>query len=217
MTTVPSHLLFILEGGEGYGVMRVWDTLLRGLPARGHRVSVLLLRDNAALRARLETQGIDVLHLPVASPSPARHRGGAKGLGAGASGGGAAGSGPPPCAGHPRPRHRYHPAAKPAGHDAGGAERALVGHPRLLADAQFGQLGLSAGSQPADLPGAVPGRAADPGGQFAPYRWHVGAGALSPPRAASGHRYRHLLPRRRGRACNQGPRLAFPKRRPCWG
>lgn len=70
MTTVPSHLLFILEGGEGYGVMRVWDTLLRGLPARGHRVSVLLLRDNAALRARLETQGIDVLHLPVASPSP---------------------------------------------------------------------------------------------------------------------------------------------------
>ncbi|MDO6586983.1 glycosyltransferase family 4 protein [Salipiger sp. 1_MG-2023] len=70
MTTVASHLLFILEGGEGYGVMRVWDTLLRGLPARGHRVSVLLLRDNAALRARLETQGIDVLHLPVASPSP---------------------------------------------------------------------------------------------------------------------------------------------------
>ncbi|KAB2538945.1 hypothetical protein AL035_18650 [Salipiger aestuarii] len=70
MTSKPSHLLFILEGSEGYGVMRVWDTLLGGLPARGHRVSVLLLRDNDALRARLEAQGIDVLHLPVASPSP---------------------------------------------------------------------------------------------------------------------------------------------------
>lgn len=70
MTGFPHRLLFILEGAEGYGVMRVWETLLRGLPARGYRVSVLLLRDDPELRARLEAQGFDVLHLPVATASP---------------------------------------------------------------------------------------------------------------------------------------------------
>lgn len=65
-----SGLLLLLEGGEGYGVMRVWETLLRGLPARGYRVTVLLLADNPDFRARWEPQGIEVLHFPTSAPAP---------------------------------------------------------------------------------------------------------------------------------------------------
>lgn len=39
MTATPRKLLFLLQGSEGYGVMRVWETLLRGLTAQGEVVS----------------------------------------------------------------------------------------------------------------------------------------------------------------------------------
>ncbi|WP_168798068.1 glycosyltransferase family 4 protein [Pacificoceanicola onchidii] len=66
----PRHLLFLLEGGEGYGVMRVWETLRRGLSRRGARITAVLLRDNPDLRARWTAQGVEVLILPSPTPLP---------------------------------------------------------------------------------------------------------------------------------------------------
>ncbi|WP_425102268.1 glycosyltransferase family 4 protein [Tropicibacter sp. S64] len=66
----PKHLLLLLEGTEGYGVMRVWETLAQGLPRRGWRLSATLLRDNPALRTRWQALGIAVFVLPAPIPQP---------------------------------------------------------------------------------------------------------------------------------------------------
>ncbi|MFW2541543.1 glycosyltransferase family 4 protein [Primorskyibacter sp. 2E107] len=66
----PKHLLLLVEGGEGYGVMRVWEALVRGLPPHGYRLSVVLLSDNPALCRRWEARGITVFALPAPTPVP---------------------------------------------------------------------------------------------------------------------------------------------------
>ncbi len=68
MTATPRKLLFLLQGSEGYGVMRVWDTLLRGLTAQGDEITVLLLEDNPLLRACWQGRNVEFVDLRLALP-----------------------------------------------------------------------------------------------------------------------------------------------------
>ncbi|MZQ91246.1 glycosyltransferase [Frigidibacter albus] len=61
--TQQKRLLFIASGTEGYGVRRVWDSLVGGLTARGYTVQVALLTSGAGGAQDWRAMGAEITQI----------------------------------------------------------------------------------------------------------------------------------------------------------
>lgn len=63
------QLMFIMEGGESYGVRRVWDTLVKELSARGYLITVVTLKPDRDIA--IAWKGYVDAFISIPSPTPA--------------------------------------------------------------------------------------------------------------------------------------------------